>query len=725
MANLLRAPVIVVALLLAAVTFRSSTVRSDAPAVVVTDHVRAELRAGDMTDGPDGRALWFSLRFDLKPGWHTYWRNPGDSGEPTQIQWRLPGGIEASDILWPPPKRVPYGPLVNFGYEGRVDHLVRLAVPPAWPADRPLELEAEASWLVCEEICIPEQGRFRLSVVPGAGDGGGDSGVAAEFDRLRAALPMPAAWPSAFRDDGDRLVLSMTPPAAVDTVGAYFFPFEWGLVEPAGRQELTVGADGRLDLALVRGERAPEVLDGVLVLSQRTPAGVVERAFQIGAAAETASGGDRAAAAGGGTAAIGLARATVLALLGGLILNLMPCVFPVLSVKAIGLIHHSGASAAARRASGLAYALGVLSFMLLVAGLLILLKAAGSQVGWGFQLQSPGFVSAMAVILFVLGLSLAGWFSFGASVMGWGSSLVHGRSEGVGSFLTGALAALVSTPCTAPFMGAAIGFAMTQPWTSAVVVMLALGLGLALPYLAFTWMPGLARLLPRPGPWMERLKQAMAFPLFASAAWLVWVLAMQVGPPGVLALTMALVVVAFAIWLAQVSGDGRGGWRLIGRGGAVVLAIAAAALALIPETMTRTASGTPVAADMRRQEPFSPQRLADLRTAGTPVFVNMTAAWCITCKLNEQVALSSQRVLDTFARRGVVYLKGDWTNRDPDITRFLEGFGRNGVPLYVIYHGDGRAPVVLPQLLTEAIVLDAIAEPAPLSTSPSTTERNS
>lgn len=724
-------PAIVACMLIAALLAFMRVGPSAAAAVVETEHVRAELVAETATIPTDG-SVWVSLRLDIRRGWHTYWRNPGDAGEPTRIAWRLPAGIEASDILWPPPKTIPYGPLVNFGYEGRVDHLVKLTLPPSWPVDAALEVEAEASWLVCEKICIPEQGRFRLRWAPASASGAGENARIPEFDRLRGALPVPAAWPVSARAEEGGLILAMTPPAAADTVAATFFPYDWGLVAPAGRQVLSRHGNGGLELALPRGERAPEVLEGVLVLSQRTPAGVVDRAFETAANVQTATADAtasfRTSADGTAPDTTGLARAVVLALLGGLLLNLMPCVFPVLSMKAIGLMHHADASARERRASGLGYTVGVMTFMTLVSGLLILLKDAGAQIGWGFQLQSPAFVSVMAMILFLLGLSFAGWFSFGASAMGWGSSLA-GRVDGVGSFFTGALAALVATPCTAPFMGAAIGFALTQPWASATVVMLALGLGLALPYLLISWVPGVARWLPRPGPWMDRLKQFLAFPLFASAAWLIWVLAVQVGPSGVLAVLMALIAVALAIWLGRVSGESHGGWRIAGRIAAATLAAAAAVLALLPETLPPTAgvprSAAAAPAASMRAEPFSQRRLDQLQAAGTPVFVNMTAAWCITCKLNEQVALSTERTARALAERGFVYLKGDWTLRDAEITRFLERFGRSGVPLYVVYRGDDQSPLVLPQLLTETIVLEAIEGSTRLSTIPSATERSS
>lgn len=714
-----------------------------AASVVVTEHVRAELVPETAAIPTDG-GLWVSLRFDIKPGWHTYWRNPGDSGEATRITWRLPAGVEAGEIQWPAPKRIPYGPLVNFGYEGRVDHLVRLTLPAGWPAGAPLEVEADASWLVCEDICIPESGRFTLRWAPQAAAVAAEPDRVAAFERLRGALPAPAPWPVVVRIDGDHLVLDVATPELAGVTDAAFFPYEWDVVEPAGRQELRRRADGGIALALPRGERTADLVGGVLVVNQPAAAGPTERAYAITAVVEadragggggivTGAGGGggivTGAAGGGGSGeggmAGGLARALLLALLGGLILNLMPCVFPVLSIKAFGLIQHADAAPPQRRLGGVLYTAGVLAFMAVVAGVLLALKAAGVQVGWGYQLQSPAFVSLMAVVLFLLGLSLAGWFSFGASMMGWGSGLA-GRADGVGAFFTGALAALVATPCTAPFMGVAIGFALTQPWSSAVAVMLTLGLGLALPYLVLSWLPGAAHWLPRPGPWMDRLKQFLAFPLFASAAWLIWVLAVQVGPSGVLAALLALVAAALAVWLGRIAADSRGGWRLAGRAAAFAFAAAATVLALTPEVVRpEPAAARPVVDVGLHAQPFSAERLAALRSAGTPVFVNMTAAWCITCKVNERVALSSQRIAGAFAGRGVVYLKGDWTSRDPEITRFLEGFGRSGVPLYVLYPGDGRPPVVLPQLLTEAIVLDAIGEPAALGTTPSTTERTS
>ncbi|MGZ8996884.1 MAG: protein-disulfide reductase DsbD family protein, partial [Rhodospirillales bacterium] len=370
------------------------------------------------------------------------------------------------------------------------------------------------------------------------------------------------------------------------------------------------------------------------------------------------------------------------------------------------------------RLSGLSYTAGVLVFVGLVAGALIALKAAGEGVGWGFQLQSPAFVAVMALVVFTLGLGLSGVFSIGGSMMGWGSGLTNGGdSAGVrGSFLTGALAALVATPCTAPFMGVALGVALTQPWPVALAIFLALGLGLALPYLVLTFLPGTAHILPRPGPWMERVKQVLAFPLYLTAAWLVWVLALQAGAGAAFAALVAMVLAAFAAWLFDLAHGLTGSRRGLAGVACLAAGIAAVALAVWPQASAPPLSsaeagpGREEAADPGglAAEPFSFARLNALRAEGTPAFVNLTAAWCITCQVNERLALSSARVAEAFRERGVVYLKGDWTNRDPEITRLLDSFGRSGVPLYLFYSPGSDRPEILPQFLTESIVIRAI-----------------
>ncbi len=401
-------------------------------------------------------------------------------------------------------------------------------------------------------------------------------------------------------------------------------------------------------------------------------------------------------------------QAALLALLGGLILNLMPCVFPVLSIKVLGLVEQAGKSRESVRRHGLAYTAGVLATFGVLGMLLLGLRAAGWQVGWGFQLQSPPMVAVLAYVLFAVGLNLSGVFHLGTSLQAAGFGLTQrlGRSSGLaGSFSTGVLAAVVATPCTAPFMATAIGFALVQPAVIALVIMLALGLGLALPFLVLTLAPGLIGSLPRPGAWMDTLKQLLAFPVYATVAWLVWVLGQQVGSASLFAALIGLVLVALAAWsfnLAQTAASW--GRRLaVGTVAASLLALSVGVAGIHRSDLAATAKSA--AAD--NHEAFSEQRLAELLAAGRPVFVNMTAAWCITCLVNEQAALSTAAVQAAFAARNVAYLKGDWTSRNPEITRVLEQHGRSGVPLYLLYAG-GAEPVVLPQILTPATVLSEI-----------------
>jgi thiol:disulfide interchange protein DsbD len=475
----------------------------------------------------------------------------------------------------------------------------------------------------------------------------------------------------------------------------WFYPARWGAIDHAAPQRSTTEPSG-ITLTVARGplaEASAGPIDGVLVVAERLDGVVSRQAFAV-----------RADPAAPGWGVLALLSAMTLALAGGLVLNLMPCVLPVLSVKALGLVQHAGASPATLRRHGLAYASGILLSFAAVAGALLALRAGGEQIGWGFQLQSSRFVTLLAYVMFALALNLSGVFVLGTRWTGVGHALAS-RAGYAGSFFTGALATVAATPCTAPFMGVAVGYAVTRPWPQAVVVFEALGLGLALPYLALTLVPAWRRWLPKPGPWMGRLQQLLAFPLYASVAWLVWVLSQQAGPPGVAAAAGGLVLIAFAAWLAGVSRGASARWRRAGALGA--LGLVALALTLGATAAPAPPSAPPTAAD-RGAEPFSPERLAALRAAGTPVFVNVTAAWCITCLVNERVALRSRAVAEAFARKGVVTLKADWTRRDPVITRVLGSFGRSGVPLYLLYPaGPAPGPTVLPQILSEGILVDA------------------
>ena len=646
-----------------------------------------------------GTTLWLDLHLDIAPGWHTYWRNPGDSGLPTELHWKLPDGFTAGDIAWPVPEQFVVGAIGNYGYGGATDLLVPLAVPATAPPGSSAHLEADATWLVCSDICIPGEAKLALDLPVAAAPATPDRVVAAQFAAARERLPKPAGFAVHFAatERAVRLFVPAEAPPAASPVSAAFFPLDPNVLDAAAEPRQEQDADG-LQLVLQRAIGPNAVLSDALngVLTVRDAAGA-EHAYTIRAA--------RIAVVPAGAAAslVEWWQALLLAMLGGLALNLMPCVFPVLSLKVIGLtvaLHR-----AERLEHGLAYAAGVILSFALLGGVLLALRQGGAAIGWGFQLQSPVVVGLLAYLLFAMGLSLSGVAEFGLGLGGIGARFA-GRGGLAGAFATGVLATIVATPCTAPFMGTALGFAVVAPAPVALLVFVALGCGLALPLALVSAIPGLARLLPRPGVWMLWFKQALAFPLYATVAWLLWVLIQEVGAGGALMALFGLVVVAFAMWIYGATRAAGAAGRRLG----AALAGAGAAAALVLATMLTPASAlssTVAASDGLGYERFSAAKLASLAAEHRPAFVNLTAAWCITCLVNERTALDSAAVRRAFAERGIVALKGDWTRQDADITAFLQRFGRSGVPLYLLYGKDGSASV-LPQILTESGVLDAL-----------------
>ncbi len=693
--------------------------------------VQADLVAEVETVAP-GRPFWVAMRQVIDPGWHTYWSNPGDSGQPTELVWDLPPGFSASAIHWPLPEAIPTGPLVNYGYSDLVLLPVRITPPETLPAG-PIRLAADATWLVCEEICIPEEGRLELTLLPAAGDAPPRPAAAlGAIAEARRQVPVAGDWPARIAVTEERVELALSAPELTREriADLYFFPDAWGAIDHAAAQAVAWRDEGPV-LTLQRGDLRDEAitrLTGVLAVSERLGTGTVRQGFTLAAGASdetvvaaapataggagtgstgTSTGGSDSAAASApaGEDGIGLLQALLFALLGGLILNLMPCVFPVLSLKALAIARHGQGEAGVRRAHGLAYFVGVLASFGVLGGLLLALRAAGALLGWGFQFQAPGFVLIMAALFFALGLSLSGVFSLGASLTGMGSGLAARRGLS-GSFFTGVLASIAATPCTAPFMGAAIGYALAQPALTAFLVLQALAVGFALPLTLVALSTPLARLLPPPGAWMETLKQVLAFPLYASAGWMVWVLSEQVGSDGVLAAAVALTVVGFAAWLY-----GRSPGSLRAAGLALLLVAAALGGSWPLTAVDRAAPVARAAAADDASEPYSAARLQALRAEGRAVFVNFTAAWCITCKVNERVALASPAFREALRRHDIAYLKGDWTRRDAEIATVLKRYGRAGVPLYLLYPpGDAAAPpVVLPQLLSEAMIIERLA----------------
>lgn len=666
------------------------SILADAAVAAESEAVRSARAVATLiseTDAPaPGKPFRVGLRLRMAPGWHTYWRNPGDAGVAPEVSLVLPAGASAFEIAWPAPERVPEGDIMTFGYAGEV--VLPIAVTPGAEVGT---IEARANWLVCEKICVPEEGTFRLILPAGAGAPSAEAPLFAAADR---AMPRPLAGNAWIAADGT-LAVRAPELTSASVSDAWFFPDVPGLVNHSKRQALSTQADG-MRLRLVPGMefRAGTPLAGVLAVTDRAG-----QRSHFSLVAAPFAGGDYLPAPAG----LPFAQAILFAFLGGLILNLMPCVFPVLAMKAVSLSGLADKARGAARKGALFYTLGILAAFTILAGALILARQAGAAVGWGFQFQSPVFVAVMAWLLFGIGLNLSGVFQVETRLAGVGQGMAA-RGGWLGSFSTGFLAAVVATPCTAPFMGAAIAAALTASLPVMAGVFLAMGLGLAVPYVALATVPALARLLPRPGGWMDVLKQALAFPMYAASAWLVWVISQSLGPAGVLVALAGFLLVGFAGWalgLAQTAS--RGGTRRVAQGMAVLAVIAA--VALLPGLAAQEPAASPVAT--AGTEAFSPARLAALRAEGRPVFVNMTAAWCITCLVNERVALAPEAVRAAFAARGVVYLKGDWTRQDKDITAFLRAHGRDGVPLYVFYPpgGDGA---VLPQILTEGTVLAAI-----------------
>jgi thiol:disulfide interchange protein DsbD len=668
------------------------------------DHLAVQLVAADRALAPGG-SLDVALRLVHDEHWHTYWLNPGDSGLATKLAWTLPDGAQAGPIRWPAPARLRLGPLINFGYEGDVLLPVRIALPEALALGATFDVTVRASWLVCKEECIPGDATLSLSL-PVAAAAEPDPEWAPRIAAAFAAEPPLRDWPARITREGDSVVVVVEPrDATLDTGTLEVFPLPAQVMATA-RGAVSRTADGalrietpvsdawvdlpaRVELLLVDG--GPGARRAVQVVAQSS-AGPLPTAAQHAGAAPAGEG-----------AGVGLWLALAFALAGGVLLNLMPCVFPVLSLKAMGLAAHAHEARRARR-HGLLYLAGVLCTFGALAGVLLALRAAGEQLGWGFQLQVPWVVGALALVMLAMGLSLSGLYQLGGSWMGAGQSLAS-RDDGRGAFFTGVLAVVVASPCTAPFMAPALGFAVTQPPATALAVFLALGLGLALPIVLLSFLPVLAERLPRPGAWMETFKQVMAFPLYLTAVWLAWVLGRQVGVDGLARLLAGAVALSFALWLA---GRGRGAWRAAGM--AAGFAATLGALVALPAA---SAGGARPAADATvAWEPWSPERLDALRAEGRPVLVNMTAAWCITCLANERVALSSDAFAARLAATGTAYLKGDWTQRDARITEYLARFGRNGVPLYVLYPAGGAAPEVLPQLLTPDVVDAALTRAA-------------
>jgi thiol:disulfide interchange protein DsbD len=687
---------------------------------VKTPHVEAELVAARTALTP-GAPLLAALRLKMAPGWHTYWQNPGDSGLPTTLAWTLPDGVTAGTIEWPAPMLLPVGPLANIGYEGEVLLLTELRPGASLAKSAPVTLKARADWLVCKEICIPEGADLTLTL-PVAADAAADPRWDVPLTAARAALPQPlaAGWQLAAQGEGATVTLTLTPPAgaaAADPGALQFFPFAEAQVEPSRPQKLT-REGGAFKLALpvaVTYTGGFTRVAGVITAANGFDGAARAATIDVPLAGAVTAGPKAALAAAPvlnltppapAGDRLTLAAAVLFALIGGMILNLMPCVFPVLSIKVLGFATHHDSASTLRREAG-AYAGGVvLTFVVLGLGLAAL-RAAGEQLGWGFQLQSPGVVTALAILFFVLALNLSGVFEFGqlapSGVAGWSA-----KNRTVDAFGSGVLAVVVASPCTAPFMGAALGYALSGSTAITLAVFVALGVGMALPYVLLAWFPGWRRRLPRSGAWLGRFKQLLAFPLYATVIWLAWVLGTQRDNDAVLRLLAVLLAVGFVLWT----------WRIVRTGGARpwgiagLAALACAAVLAWPLFGADSEAAAPAkgasAAESGDWAPFTPTVVAELTGAGRAVFIDFTAAWCVTCQVNKRLVLNTADVRRGFAQSNVALVRADWTRRDPAITAALTALGRSGVPVYVLYR-PGKAPLLLPEVLQQQVILDALA----------------
>ena len=677
-------------------------------AIVTTPQVKAELLAHAPDGVAAGKPMWLGLKIQHAPHWHTYWKNPGDSGLPTTMEWQLPAGVQAGEIEWPTPAKLPLGPLLNFGYEGTLLLPVAITVPAGFTGDT-LDVKLRADWLVCKDVCIPEGGDFTLRVPVQAAT----AGNAALFETARMAVPKPAVGSQASATVVDAtLVLKVSGlPVAWQGKVLSYFPETTGVINNAAKPESRW--DGGTWTARVpldpQRSASPAAMPSVLV-ADGVPTGAlvqvaVEGAWPAAAAVATTLPPlvDGAATTAPPPAIASLGWALLAALLGGALLNLMPCVFPVLSLKVMGFAGHAH-DRRALLAGGLAYTAGVVLSFVALAALLLALRAGGEQLGWGFQLQSPAVVASLAALFTLIGLNLAGVFELG-SVLPSSLAAARARHPVVDSALTGVLAVAVASPCTAPFMGASLGLAVTLPTVEALSVFAALGFGMALPYLAASAWPRVAQAMPRPGVWMSHFKTLMAFPMFATVVWLVWVLGQQTGIDGAAALLLLLVALAFAAWALGSPGLGTAARR--GFGTAAVLLLAAALFWVGPSLRQEAvaAPGTAgTAGSSDAWQPWSAERLALARAEGRPVFVDFTAAWCVSCQFNKRTTLQRDEVMKAFAERNVLLLRADWTRRDASITAELTRLGRSGVPVYALYAPGAAGP----QLLSEILSVDEV-----------------
>lgn len=658
-------------------------------AAVEAAHIAARLEAETLRPAPGSRVT-LALSMTPERDWHGYWLNPGDAGAPASIAWTLPSGLSVGPMRYPVPQRLIVQGLMNYVYEQPYALLMTLDIPASARPGTPLRLSGKARWLACSPIiCVPEQGNVAIDLV--VGDGAVAAPARARFDAWRAKLPLPLGQAASFEAKNGRIRIAIPLPKGRAVADPYFYPATDGIIDYAAPQAVSRRGDTLIvEMKAVAGARVGSAVEGVIAIGPDRGLSISARPGKVPAAGvPIVAAGEEAPDGYGRTLLLALGGA----LLGGLLLNLMPCVFPILSLKALSLAR-SGETDAQARVEALAYTAGVIASCMALAALLLGLRAGGVTAGWGFQLQDPRMVFALLLLVVAISLNLAGLFELRA--IGLGEALTRGQGA-VPAFWTGVLAALIATPCSGPFMAGAVGAALLLPAAGAIAVFAGLGLGLALPFLAIGFVPALRRLLPRPGAWMERLRHILSVPMFMTALGLAWVLGRQAGVDRLVIGLGAALLLGLALWWvgARQARARRYSWAPL----VPVAAIAAALILFAPATVApaKAALGNDSA------EPFNEARLAALQAEKRPIFLYFTADWCLTCKVNEQAAIERPAVRRAFADAGIAVMVGDWTNGDPAIGRFLEARGRSGVPLYLFYHRDGRVET-LPQILTPGLL---------------------
>ncbi len=676
----------------------------------------------EVTAVAPGQTFTVALRLRMDPGWHTYWRNGGDSGLPTEIVWDLPDGFKTGEIQWPYPEWIETPPLVTLGYHDEIYLLVDITASETIKPGETLTLKARADWLECEIVCIPGGVDVRVTLPVQKETGSANPELLQVFSEARHRLPLrDSGWQfAAAREEGEIIVQARAPEWYKDNPGSIrFFPYESGLLDYTVPQQISYN-NGVVTARLALSSMAPgdiTTIEGLFVAENGWRGAQSEKALYV-----KADLGELLAGAGeSGLSWSSFLYFLLFAFIGGMILNLMPCVLPVLSLKIMGFVQQANEDHSQAWKHGAVFTLGVLASFWVLAGVLLMLRAGGEQLGWGFQLQSPLFIIVLSFFLFLFALSMFGVFELGTSL-----TTIEGKtgnkSGWSGSFISGVTATVVATPCTAPFMGSALGFALTQPPWVSMLVFTFLGLGMAFPYMLLASMPGLLKFVPRPGRWMESMKQFMGFLLAATVLWLLWVLAQQAGAMMVIVVLGGLLLASIAAWVYGRWGNLAMPVKTRRISSFVALLITAGALFLTIDSVdifaaAPGASGVAVTdGEGIAWQSFDEEKLKQFRAEGKEIFLDFTAAWCLSCQVNDRVAFGNEEVQRVFRERGIVAIKADWTNRDEAITRALASFGRNSVPLYVYYPpGKNSAPRLLPELITPGIVLDVFRETDALS----------